>query len=292
MPTVAQIRLPAPKSWDEFEAIVASALGTRKHLEGPHRYGRTGQNQQGIDIYLVDTNSDRTGVQCKCVESFSFAKVNEAVKQAEKFTPVLDRLTLALAISRDALLQNEVFALSEKREKEKKFRVSLWFWDDIVDELSRDVNELAKHYPQFFAGANGMVSGNEQPNDLVTRQQLNAYNELWSYFHSHLLPTRTHPDYDWGDAREDIALFLGSHADQLRKLHLTLGSHLPCEVAGLLSAAANAAEEGAFFISPTDPFEMPEEALDAADLTYERLHRCLAELRTALGERGVRLDHA
>lgn len=290
MPTVAQIRLPAPKSWDEFEAIVASALGTREHLEGPHRYGRTGQNQQGIDVYLIDAYSRGTGVQCKCVKSFLFADVEAAVTLAEKFSPKLDALTLALALPRDATLQAQVFALSKERAKEKKFRVGLWFWDDIVDELSRDVNELARHYPQFFAGANGMVSGNEHANDSVTRQQLDAYKELWSYFHGRLLPTRTHPDYDWGDAREDIALFLGRHADQLRQLHLTLGSHLPSEVADLLSAAANAAEEGAFVISPIDPFEMPKEALDAADLTYERLRSCLAELRTALGKRGVRLD--
>ncbi len=290
MPTVAQIRLPTPKSWDEFEAIVASALGTREHLEGPHRYGRTGQNQQGVDIYLVDAYSRHTGVQCKCVASFSFADLEAAVEVAESFTPKLDALTLALSLPRDAVLQAQVFALSKTRAAEGKFRVGLWFWDDVVDDLSRDVNELARHYPQFFAGATGAVPTKYQLDSAVAREQLAAYKELWSYFHGRFLPTRTHPDYEWEDAREDIALFLDKHADQLKQLHVTLGAHLPSNIADTLSAAADAAKEGAFVVSPSEDFKVPQEALEAADLTYERLSSCLAALRIALERRGVRLD--
>ncbi len=290
MPTLAQVRLPPPRSWEEFEAIVASALGTREHLEGPHRYGRNGQNQQGIDIYLVNAYSHAVAVQCKCVESFSFSEVEAAVKLAANFTQMLDLFIVALSMPRDAVLQAKVFALSKQRALANEFRVGLWFWDDVVDDLSRDVVELARHYPQFFAGNGGPISVKNRLGDAISEAQLAAYKELWSYLHGRFLPTRTHPDYDWGDAREDIALFLDRHAAQLSQLHTALGSSLPRAAADSLSSAVLAAQDGAFVVSPSDNFAVPQEALEAAESTYEHLSACLAALRSALEKRGVHID--
>ncbi len=51
MPNPPTTNLPRPKSWDEFEDICADVL---KYLwKDPYtvRHGRSGQKQDGVDIY-------------------------------------------------------------------------------------------------------------------------------------------------------------------------------------------------------------------------------------------------
>ena len=50
MPSPTTTKLPIPKSWDEFEDIVADVLKLR--WKNPHvtRNGRSGQRQHGVDI--------------------------------------------------------------------------------------------------------------------------------------------------------------------------------------------------------------------------------------------------
>jgi len=59
MPTIPQSELPRPKSWDEFEEIVWDIY--QRLWKDPHaqRYGRSGQAQQGVDIYGQPSTSRR-----------------------------------------------------------------------------------------------------------------------------------------------------------------------------------------------------------------------------------------
>src|SRR5438445_13521460 len=66
MPTFAQVKLPVPKSWDEFEDIVTSAIYAQQPSLSPQRHGRQGQSQHGVDIFFEDFTTRHTGVQCKC----------------------------------------------------------------------------------------------------------------------------------------------------------------------------------------------------------------------------------
>jgi hypothetical protein len=58
MPNIPQTDLSPPQSWDEFEDIVAdlyARLWGEPHVE---RYGRSGQAQQGVDIYSQPPHLD------------------------------------------------------------------------------------------------------------------------------------------------------------------------------------------------------------------------------------------
>src|SRR5665213_669716 len=153
MPTLSHIVLPVPKSWDELEDIVASAIDLQGPQSPPQRFGRLGQSQDGVDIFYEDSFTRPTGVQCKCVAGFSFKQVEAEIAKAEKFAPPLDSYVVALSLPRDAVLQRQVFALSSNRAQAQKFRVRLWFWDDVSFYLSRDPAALERHYPQLFRGA-------------------------------------------------------------------------------------------------------------------------------------------
>ncbi len=245
MPTLSQIRLPVPKSWDEFEAIVASAISTQNPSVAPSRYGRSGQAQTGVDIYFEDAMTRTVGVQCKCVENFTFTQLTDEVTKAEAFVPRLESFVIALALPRDAKLQKQVFKLSHERAQAQKFRVGIWFWDDIADDLSRDPAELARHYPQLFGNIATPPTRPERVVDDIAKQRFSAYQELWSYLHSRLLPNRRHPDYDWDNALDEMALDLHNHSKQLDALHKRLGAILPKEVESSIASAAAAAQDGA-----------------------------------------------
>ena len=51
MPTLAQGDFPPPRSWDEFEDIVADLYRRTWDDPGGARYGRSGQPQQGGATY-------------------------------------------------------------------------------------------------------------------------------------------------------------------------------------------------------------------------------------------------
>lgn len=151
MPTIASSAVPPPKSWDEFEDITLAAAKLRWNNTDFQRHGRTGQKQDGVDVFGHDDDR-HLGVQCKnTVGGISLAIIEEEVANAEGFEPPLDRLYVATTAKRDAPLQREVSILSEARRKEGKFRVAILFWDDVCQDLATDDDVFFAHYPQYRA---------------------------------------------------------------------------------------------------------------------------------------------
>ena len=65
MPTLASANIPTPKSWDEFEDIALSAAKLRWRSENFFRHGRTGQRQDGVDIFGTPDDGRQRGLQGK-----------------------------------------------------------------------------------------------------------------------------------------------------------------------------------------------------------------------------------
>lgn len=150
MPTIASSVVPPPKSWDEFEDITLAAAKLRWNSTDFERHGRTGQKQDGVDVFGHDDDGRHIGVQCKnSVGGISIAVVEREVANAEEFQPALDRLYIATTAQRDAPLQKAVRLLSEDRRVNGDFRVAILFWDDLCQDLATDDDVFFTHYPQF-----------------------------------------------------------------------------------------------------------------------------------------------
>jgi hypothetical protein len=150
MPTIASSVVPPPKSWDEFEDIALAAAKLRWSSDDFHRHGRTGQKQDGVDVYGHDDENRHIGVQCKnTIEGVSMAVVETEIGNAEAFEPALDRLYIATTAKRDAPLQKAVRLLSAERRKTGRFPVGILFWDDVCQDLATDDDVFFAHYPQF-----------------------------------------------------------------------------------------------------------------------------------------------
>ena len=95
MPSPPTTNLPRPKSWNELEDICADVL--KRLWNDPYtvRHGRSGQKQDGVDIYghpenLGGASSGKiAAAQCKETERLTMKTIEEEVTKAKKFQPAI-----------------------------------------------------------------------------------------------------------------------------------------------------------------------------------------------------------
>ncbi len=151
MPTPTTTKLPVPKSWDEFEDIVSDVLRARWATPHVTRDGRSGQAQDGVDIYAIAAHLGQryAGAQCKLVDSLSASEVDKIVSDADQFQPPLAEFLITTSMARDAKIQARVRILNVERIAAGMFPVQILFWEDISLDLSGDKKLLAKHFPDW-----------------------------------------------------------------------------------------------------------------------------------------------
>lgn len=150
LPTIANTRLPVPKSWGEFEDITADVLRVLWEDNFLTRNGRNGQRQNGVDIYgrPAKLDGEYAGAQCKNSQ-VTLEEVRTAVLEAESFKPPLKQFILSIGAPRDAKLQEQVRMMDIERVRNGKFAVTLFCWDDLTLVLTGDRQLFQKHFPQF-----------------------------------------------------------------------------------------------------------------------------------------------
>ncbi|MEG4348517.1 restriction endonuclease [Microcoleus sp. LAD1_D5] len=194
MPTPSTSDLPKPKSWDEFEDITLEIYKRKWHDNHAQKYGRSGQPQNGIDIYGRQNSSGNKyiGVQCKRYEDNKLTKkiIKEEIVKAEGFSPPLSEYIIATTASRDTKLQDLVQSLKEERELENKFPVYIVFWEDICNDLADPNNRdlLKKYYSEWeeiFSNQDKSISSEQVASihcllSLEIQQDCNLLQELFN----------------------------------------------------------------------------------------------------------------
>lgn len=145
MPSPASSLYPIPRSWEEFEDIVADVFRIRWDDPNIKRFGRSGQQQHGVDIVGNPRYLDRAlaGIQCKRVKSLDIGTVLNEADKARLFAPPIGAFTVATTIARDAPLQSAVWGAASSYP----FQLDIVFWDDICADIAGHQNLLQKHFP-------------------------------------------------------------------------------------------------------------------------------------------------
>jgi len=186
VPTPSTSKFLIPKSWDEFEDIVADVLQIKWQDVFVQRYGRTGQKQYGVDIYSTPKTGGRyDGAQCKN-KMVSINEIKSAIMDAERFRPPLGQLVIAVGAPRDGKLQEDTRNISLERTNEGKFSVVLLFWDEIVRELTSHPDLVEKHFPLISTSNQTTALGIDRlEKDIRTHyERMIARMETWEYYPS------------------------------------------------------------------------------------------------------------
>ncbi len=87
--------LRRPDNWQDFETLCKKLWGEIWNCPEIKKNGRSGQNQNGVDIYGIPKGENEYyGIQCKGKDEysnkqFSVDEINEEIDKAKTFTPTL-----------------------------------------------------------------------------------------------------------------------------------------------------------------------------------------------------------
>ncbi len=158
MPTLDEMQLPAPKSWEELEAICWDLFGIIWNDPYAQRNGSPGQRQYGVDIWgRPRETGELCGVQVKLKDPFG-GKLTKAVllhevEEAKGFEPPLSTFIIVTSAKRDASTQAVARKITDEHVAIGLFSVEVMSWDEITARLVSYPDLLGKfierYYPQL-----------------------------------------------------------------------------------------------------------------------------------------------
>lgn len=102
-------------------------------------HGRSGQAQQGVDIYGHNNGDcEYSGVQCKRYDTISETIIDDEIHNAKAFQPQLKHLIIATTAQRDAKIEKIVRQKDVENRQKRLFGISIVEWEDIVDILEQN----------------------------------------------------------------------------------------------------------------------------------------------------------
>ncbi|MFQ2522473.1 restriction endonuclease [Aeromonas caviae] len=152
MTALVHFEYPPPKSWEQFEELCADLFEAMWSDPALVRHGRAGQTQNGVDIVAARGGIFPVGLQCKKksqwpIKNLNIAEVIYEIKEADKFTPMLEEFYILTTATSDAELQKKVWELNISRKNEGKFLVEVLFWPEIIRRVARFDHIARKHFP-------------------------------------------------------------------------------------------------------------------------------------------------
>lgn len=157
---MGQIRIDVspPEYWQAFQEFAADVCRFEwADITWMNLFGREGQSQDGVDIFVQRESGDVIGIECKKrrqVDSdgkmraggdLSTKDIDDFIAKAAGFQPTLSRFVVATTSYPDGPLQAHVLALNKAR-KNKPFPVELWFWDRFQTHVNTQPTLMYKHY--------------------------------------------------------------------------------------------------------------------------------------------------
>lgn len=138
--------LRKPSNWQDFESLCLLLWREEWKSEDIKKNGRTGQNQNGVDIYgHCGVEFEYSGIQCKCKsdgESLTIKEIDEEIDKAKAFNPQLRRFVIATTAKKDASIEEYVRIRDVESRRSGQFSIDIKSWNDIVEMLERNKSVL------------------------------------------------------------------------------------------------------------------------------------------------------
>ncbi len=141
-----RFRYPQPGNEDEFEEFCARYYRHFLKRATIVRYGKRGEEQDGIDLVDQLAQKPVPVVQCKLHEpkaKLSPKEVRRDVATAEKSKHDIDRFIVATTAGKNRAVQDAVMRLNARPASERRFTVEVDFWEDICARLAECPRSIA-----------------------------------------------------------------------------------------------------------------------------------------------------
>lgn len=140
-----------PRTAEDFEDFCHTVYSEVFDDPTAIKNGRSGQKQNGVDIFAV-RKGKRYAVQCKrkTYGSLTTKIIDEEVGLADAGKVKIEELIIATTAPNDVAIVEYAANLSDARQEEGKFRVSVAFWDTLESYVRRFPQlqtMLAPHMP-------------------------------------------------------------------------------------------------------------------------------------------------
>jgi len=152
---LSDFQYPPPKHWQDFESLCRDLCEKVWKDPQTQKNGRPGQAQHGVDIYGRPNQKDSwAGLQCKGKDNFlgkglTVEELRAEVENAKAFQPALSEWILATTAPRDSKVQEEARKITTRHVAEGLFSVTVWGWEEIIEQLLNFPALITKHLPQI-----------------------------------------------------------------------------------------------------------------------------------------------
>jgi hypothetical protein len=150
MPSPNDVQFNPPESWDAFEAICADLFALEWDYPEAVRYGRTGQRQNGVDIYGKE-HGDDVGAQCKGKRNWPPTKlttteIDDEVAKAREFNPKLKKYFIVTTADNDVHLIDHANAITAQHAGTGEFSVHVYGWGELIRRIRKYPEILNTHF--------------------------------------------------------------------------------------------------------------------------------------------------
>lgn len=138
--SLSNTSLPKPKNWQDIENHTCVLIACVLNDPSTQKNGRSGQKQNGVDIYGYRRDGCLVGVQCKLKyeEQVTAEELRTEVEKAKNFKPEIAEFRLITTAPRDQQIQESARLLTAELAKtDRPILVSVWGWEDIEGHASK-----------------------------------------------------------------------------------------------------------------------------------------------------------
>ena len=135
-----------PENWQDFESLCKKLWGEIWECAEIKKNGRSGQKQNGVDVYGIPKGEDRYyGIQCKGKDDYTNAKLTEKevdaeIEKAKEFKPPLKKFYFATTANKDASIEEYIREKDIESRNAGLFEIHMFSWEDIADLIEENKN--------------------------------------------------------------------------------------------------------------------------------------------------------
>lgn len=150
------VEIPKIENENILEDLAKDILQVNDQYENVNKNGRSGQKQDGVDVYAREINSSNwLGIQCKIRatnRSFTKSELLIEINKAKAFNPRISEYILFTTLSRDSPTQEIERELQIELKVENSFNFKIQYWEDIEEMLRSEQFEEVyyRYYYKYF----------------------------------------------------------------------------------------------------------------------------------------------